>query len=181
MTEPYIGEIQLFAFPFAPEGWAFCNGATLPLQQFSTLFSLIGVQYGGNATSNFQLPNFTARAGTSQGTGPGLTPRTAGTTFGAAQVTLTAQQLPAHSHPLTAFISTDTTKRSSVPTSGGSLSMPGLNANKPFGGFKPVVPNVPLPAQMVQPAGGGLAHDNQQPYLAVNFCIALRGVFPSFD
>lgn len=181
MTEPFFGEIQIFAFPYAPEYWAFCNGAALPIRQFSPLYALLGTRYGGDGQTTFKVPNLSARAACSAGTGEGLTPRAVGQAFGVPAVTLTTQQMPAHTHELTAFVQNDTGLRASIPVVGGGLSMPGSNANKPYGGAEPAVPNVPLPPQMVLPAGGGLPHTNQQPYLAVNFCIALQGVFPQFD
>jgi microcystin-dependent protein len=179
MTSPFVGEIQMFGFDYNPYGWAFCNGATVPIQQNAVLYSLLGIAYGGNGQSTFQLPNLAARAACSQGTGPGLTPRERGETFGAASVTLTEGQMPAHQHVLTAFQQSDTTKRSGTPTTGGGLSQPGSNAVKPFSSSPPTTPMSP---SMLKPfVGGALPHANQQPYLAVNFCIALTGVFPSFE
>lgn len=179
MTEPYIGQIQPFGFNFAPNGWAFCNGATLSIQQNSALFSLLGVQYGGNGTTNFQLPNFSARAAAGTGSGNALTPRVIGEAFGVRQVTLSTLEMPAHRHTLTAFAQTDTSKRSGVPVAGGGLSQPGSNAVKPFSN---TAPDTPLSPSMLAPyTGVNQPHDNQQPYLAVNFCIALQGEFPAFD
>jgi microcystin-dependent protein len=179
MTDPFIGQIQPFGFNFAPANWAFCNGATLAIQQNTALFSLIGVQYGGNGSTTFQLPNFSARAAGGPGQGPGLSPRAVGDTFGIAQVSLTSAEMPAHQHTLTAFAQTDTTKRSGVPVNGGGLSLPGSNAVKPFSN---TAPNTPMSPTMLLPStGGNQPHNNQQPYLAVNFCIALVGVFPSFS
>jgi len=179
MTEPYIGQIQPFGFNFAPNGWAFCNGATLAIQQNTTLFSLLGIQYGGNGTSTFQLPNLSARAAGGTGTGNSLTPRLIGGTFGVSQVALSTLEMPAHQHTLTAFAQTDTSKRSGVPVAGGGLSQPGSNAVKPFSN---ATPDTPLSPSMLLPSSGGnQPHDNQQPYLAVNFCIALQGDYPAFD
>ncbi len=98
MTEPYIGEIQLFGFDYNPYGWALCNGATLPVTQNNVLYSLLGVAYGGNGTTTFQLPNFVTRAGCQQGAGPGLTPHTLGSNFGSASVSLQSTQIPMHQH-----------------------------------------------------------------------------------
>jgi microcystin-dependent protein len=174
MTEPYIGEIQLFGFNFNPRGWAFCNGATLPISQNTALFALIGVTYGGNGQTTFQLPNFAGRAGCEQGQGPGLSPRTLGETFGTNTVTLTGAQIPLHNHVINAFAP----PTSGSPVANGGLSQPSVVANKPFSSG---APNTTLAPNMLQPnAGGGLPHQNQQPYLGVNFCIALQGIFPSF-
>ncbi|WP_287595524.1 tail fiber protein [Thermomonas sp.] len=178
MTEPFIGEIQMFGFNFNPRYWAFCNGATLPISQNTALFSLLGTTYGGNGQSTFQLPNFAGRAGCEQGQGPGLTPRSLGETFGVDAVTLIGNQIPQHNHGINAYLPTDPTKRSGAPVANGGLSQPGTTVNKPFNAG---APNATFAPNMISPsAGGGLPHQNQQPYLAVNFCIALQGVFPSF-
>lgn len=178
MTEPFVGEIQMFGFNFNPRGWAFCNGATLAIQQNTALFALLGTQYGGNGRTNFQLPNLFARGACSLGQGPGLTPRTMGETFGMQTVSLTTQEMPAHPHVLTAFLQSDTTKRTGTPVSGGGLSQPSSNAVKPFSASAPTTPMSP---NMLRPfTDGNQPHSNQQPYLAVNFCIALEGIFPSF-
>lgn len=179
MTTPFLGEIQVFGFNFSPAGWAFCNGATLSIQQNSALFALLGIQYGGNGSSTFQLPNLVARGACQQGQGPGLTSRPIGQPFGVNQVTLDATQLPAHRHTLTAFAQTDTTKRSGSPVTGGGLSLPTSNAVKPFSNAAPTT--ALSPSMLTPSAGGGQPHANQQPYLAVNFCIALQGAFPAFD
>lgn len=176
MTEPFIGQIQPFGFNFAPRGWAFCNGAVMAIQQNTALFSLLGVQYGGNGTTTFQLPNFTGRAGCNQGQGPGLTPRTIGETFGENSVTLTVQEMAAHSHALNVYAQGDTSKRASAPASGSALAAPTTltpyaTAAQPNAPFSPIACGI---------AGGGQPHENRQPYLAINFCIALEGVFPSF-
>ncbi|MEG0185275.1 MAG: tail fiber protein [Stenotrophomonas sp.] len=179
MTEPFIGQIQMLGFPFAPVGWAFCNGATVNIQQSSTLYALLGTQYGGNGTTNFQLPNLMMRAAASQGTGPGLTPRVMGQNFGAPQIALSESQMPAHRHTLNAYSPTDATRRTGMPVNGGGLALSASNAFKPFSNAPP---NTGMsPAMLTPAAGGNQPHDNQQPYLAVNFCIALQGVFPSFQ
>lgn len=178
MTEPYIGEIQLFGFDFNPYGWAFCNGATLPITQNGALYALLGVAYGGNGTSTFQLPNFTGRSACSFGAGPGLTPRPLGNTFGVDGVTLTEQQMPAHQHVLNAFVQSDASKRSGTPVAGGGLSQPNSPTVKPY---TQAQPNTAMSPTMLKPNSSAAApHENRQPYLAVNFCIALQGVFPSF-
>jgi microcystin-dependent protein len=174
MTQPYIGEIQLFGFNFNPRGWAFANGATLPISQNTALFSLLGVTYGGNGQTTFQLPNFAGRAGCQQGQGPGLSPVTLGQAYGVNTVTLTSQEIPQHNHVINAYVPAN----SGAPAANGGLSQPSTNTNKPFSS---VAPNTTLAPNMMQPsAGGGQPHENQQPYLGVNFCIALQGIFPSF-
>ncbi len=179
MTEPFIGEIQLYGFNFNPRGWAFCNGALLPIAQNTALFSLLGTTYGGNGQTTFQLPNFQARAGCQQGNGPGLSPRSMGETFGTNTVTLTSAEFPVHNHVINAFLQPDSTKRSGSPVSNGGLSQPVTAINKPFAA---VAPNTTFSPNMLgASAGGSLPHENRQPYLGVNFCIALQGIYPSFS
>ncbi|RAN75787.1 microcystin-dependent protein [Bacillus sp. SRB_336] len=176
MTTPYVGEIQLFGFNYAPYQWAFCNGATMAIQQNTALFALLGVQYGGNGQTTFQLPNLVGRAPCSQGQGPGLTQRSIGENFGENSVALLSTQMPAHTHGLTLFRQGDTSKLSGTPANGNALGMP--TKVSPFAADAQA--NAPF-ANSIGPAGGGQPHENRQPYLAVNFCIALQGAFPSFN
>ena len=179
MTEPYIGQIQTFGFNFNPRGWAFCNGATLPIQQNTALFSLLGTTYGGNGQTTFQLPNFAGRAGCQQGQGPGLSPRTLGQTFGVNTVTLTSQQLPLHNHGMVLYAQNTASRRGASPLTGNALSVSSLSSATSF--LPAGTPSTQFAPNMVQPsAGGGQPHQNQQPYLGVNFCSALQGIFPSF-
>ncbi|MGK5003407.1 phage tail protein [Janthinobacterium sp. LB2P70] len=177
MTSPYLGEIQVFGFNFTPYGWASCNGATLQIQQYSALFALIGTQYGGNGTTTFQLPNFTGRAPCSQGQGPGLTPRVMGETFGTNSVTLNVTEIPNHTHQLTVYRQPTAALQHNTPLAGDALIALGGTA-----AFVPATqPNMTLSPTAIGTAGGGLPHENRQPMLALNFCIALQGEFPSFD
>jgi microcystin-dependent protein len=174
MTEPYIGEIQLFGFNFPPRGWAFCAGQTIAIAQNTALFSLIGTTYGGNGQTTFMLPNFAGRAGCQQGNGPGLSPRSLGEPFGVDQVTLTSGQIPPHNHQTTAFVPSDT----GTARMNSALSQPGSTSNRPF---VTGAPNTTFSPNMIAPSqGGGQPHENQQPYLGVNFSIALSGVYPQF-
>ncbi len=178
MTEPFIGEIQLFGFNFNPRNWAYCNGATLPISQNTALFSLLGTTYGGNGQTTFQLPNFAGRAGCQLGNGPGLTPRSLGETFGVNMVTLTNNEIPQHVHGINGYLPTDASKKSGAPVANGGLSQPAATINKPFNSGNP---NTTFAPNMISPsAGGGQPHQNQQPYLGVNFCIALQGNYPPF-
>ena len=176
MTEPFLGEIQVFGFSFAPRGWASCNGAVVPIQQNSALFALLGTNYGGNGTTTFQLPNFTNRAGCNQGTGPGLSSRVIGETFGASSETLTVAQMPAHMHQFTIYNQPDLAKKTGSPSAGNSLAPPGSTS--------PFVANAQVNAQflptMLGITGNSQPHENRQPYLALNYSIAMSGVFPSF-
>ncbi|ODS63692.1 MULTISPECIES: tail fiber protein [unclassified Arenimonas] len=179
MTEPFIGEIQLYGFNFPPRSWAYCNGATLSIAQNTALFSLIGTIYGGNGQTTFQLPNFAGRAGCQQGNGPGLSPRTLGEAFGVNTVTLTSNQIPAHSHGMVLYSQNDASKRSHSPAANSSLS---VASNTSVTNFIPSGPvNTQFAPNMLSPSqGGGQPHQNQQPYLGINFCIALQGIYPSF-
>ena len=176
MTEPFIGEIQLFGFNFAPSHWAQCNGALMAIQQNTALFSLLGTQYGGNGTTTFGLPNLVARVACNQGQGPGLTPRTIGETFGEQSVTLTSAEMPAHQHGLTLYAQNTPGNRASSPSAGNAVSNPATS-----GPFVATGPMASFSPNLIGPTGGGQPHENQQPYLAVNFCIALQGIFPSFN
>ncbi|MFA4295945.1 tail fiber protein [Xanthomonas perforans] len=178
MTEPYLGEIQLFGFDYNPYGWALCNGAVLPITQNSALYSLLGIAYGGNGSSTFQLPNFTARAGCQQGPGPGLTPHTLGSNFGSAGVNLSGSEMPMHQHGVNSFSLADQTKKSGAPVGGAALSSPGSSSARPYNA---IVPDKQFSPVMLIPTGNGQAHENRQPYLAVNFCIALSGDYPVFS
>lgn len=180
MAAPYLGEIQLFAFKFAPNNWAYCNGATLSLQQFTALFALLGATYGGDGSRTFQLPNFSTRGACEQGRGPTTSPRKLGDTFGSAQVSLGIPEMPAHNHGMTYFSQPDTTKRTARPDANSALSVPTDSSVLPFVAPGPALDSAFAPA-MLAPVGVGKPHANQQPYLAVNFCIALQGEFPQFS
>lgn len=177
MTTPFLGEIQIFGFNFAPVGWAQCNGATLPIQQYTALFSLLGTNYGGNGTTTFQLPNFAGRAACSQGQSPGLTQRTIGEVFGADQVTLGIGEMPGHSHSVNVYHQPNAALQSNAPDNGYGLIGPANSL--------PFVPtptaNVTFAPTVIGTAGGSQPHENRQPLLPLNFCIALQGAFPAFD
>lgn len=175
MSEPFLGEIQLYAFQFAPVNWAFCAGQIMSIQQNSALFSLLGTTYGGDGRATYGLPNFQSSAACAQGAGPGLTPRIMGETFGSESVTLLMNEMPSHSHAANFYPQRDNTKRQGIPASGSALVSP----NNSFIFAQTTTINGNFPATEITPWQGGLAHDNQQPYLAMNFCIALSGTFPT--
>ena len=177
MTTPFIGEIQVFGFNFPPVGWAACNGATMSLMQNQTLFALIGTAYGGNGTSTFQLPNLVDRAACSQGQGPGLTARTIGESFGEMSHTLITAEMPSHTHAMTIYGQSNTAYRAASPQQGNWLGGP-LKAELFVPGG---TPNTTLSPNEVMQTGGNQPHENRHPYLALNYCIALSGAFPSFS
>ncbi|MGO1073264.1 phage tail protein [Lysobacter sp. CA199] len=176
MTEPFIAQIQIFGFNFAPRGWAVCTGQTIPIQQNTALFALLGTQYGGDGKTTFQLPNFVNRAVCSQGQGSGLTPRSMGETFGSNAVTLSSQEMPIHTHAVTLYNQNVASKKADVPSSGNSLGSPNTFAFVPG-----TAANAQFSPTLVLPTGNSQPHENRQPYLAMNFCIALEGVFPAFE
>lgn len=168
MSQPYVGEIRIFAGNFAPYGWAMCDGATIAISDNDTLFSLIGTTYGGDGQNTFQLPDLRGRVPVHRGTTSGRT-FVLGEAGGAEAVALTAQQLPQHTHPIAAASSATTT------TASGNVI--GGWADAPYAGAG-AGPATQL-GPMLAAAGGGLAHSNLQPYLAVNYIISLYGIFPS--
>jgi microcystin-dependent protein len=172
MSSPFLAEIRIFGFNFPPRGWAFCDGQILSISQNTALFSLLGTTYGGNGTSNFALPNLQGNVPMNFGSAPGLTPRVLGETDGSQTVTLTNQTMPQHNHTLQVA---EGGTRTNAPDSTVWLGQasPGL-IYLPTG-----TPNVTLGAASVATAGNSLPHENMQPYLTVNMCIALQGIFPS--
>jgi microcystin-dependent protein len=174
MADFFVGEIRIFGGNFAPVGWATCNGQILPISQNTALFSLLGTQFGGNGTSNFALPNLQGSVPVGQGNGAGLNPRLIGETGGEQNVTLTQNMMAKHNHGM-----------SGVATSGSSVTPdPTMALAEP----PTVVPiyqtsNLGSPATLsadaVTPSGGGQPHQNLQPFLVLNFIIALQGIFPA--
>jgi microcystin-dependent protein len=165
MAEPFLGSIILFGGNFAPRGWAFCNGQILAISQNTALFSLLGTTYGGNGQTTFALPDLRGRAPIHFGQGPGLQNYALGEVGGEEAVTLTAPQLPSHTHAQPATNGQETTNRpnNALPARGGVYS------NESDGSaFHPT-----------SAAGGGQPHDNRSPFLTLNYIIALEGIFPS--
>lgn len=173
MSEPFIAEIRIFAGNFAPRGWAFCNGQLLSISQNTALFSLIGTTYGGDGRTTTALPDLQGRAPMHPGRGPGLTDRRLGERGGAETVTLAEAQMPNHGHDLRAngfpaSFQIPEPNRTLARSSNG-------NAYQSDDASGPV----PMGDRMLDPAGGSQAHNNLQPYLAINFIIALVGLYPS--
>jgi microcystin-dependent protein len=170
MADPFVAEIRIFPFNFAPKGWAFCDGQILPLSQNTALFSLLGTTYGGDGKSNFALPNMQGNAPMHPGQGPGLSLHDLGETGGSDTVSLLESEIPAHSHTVGA----QNVPLGSVVTGGGNTFTHPANGNL----FDTGTTLVAMSDNMLAPAGGDQPHNNMQPYLTLNFCIALQGVFP---
>lgn len=171
MADPFVAEIRIFPFNFAPTGWAWCNGQLLPLSQNTALFSLLGQTYGGDGKTNFALPDLMGRAPMHPGQGPGLSQHFLGETAGSEAVELYPNEMPAHTHALQGTVGF-----------ANQNSPAGNLLGRPFGGgslyVTPGAANQQLAFQAVAPTGSGQAHNNMQPYLTCYFNIALQGVFP---
>jgi microcystin-dependent protein len=179
MSNPYLGEIRMFAGNFAPKGWAMCNGQLLSIAQNTALFSLLGTYYGGDGRSTFALPNLQGSTPLGAGQKAGLSQRSLGEVGGAASVTLQSSQIPAHSHSFTPPTSDATADTLTLDSSNASTAYLGV-ANTPTGRVSPLPyassgagASMPLSA-----TGSDGSHNNMPPYLAVNFIIALQGIFP---
>ncbi|HEU4558965.1 MAG TPA: tail fiber protein [Longimicrobium sp.] len=170
MAQPYVGEIRMFAGNFAPNGWMFCEGATLPISENDVLFQLIGTTYGGDGEETFNLPNLASRVPMHMGTGPDGTTYQIGEMAGTEQETLSTQQIPNHTHALTASLNP-----SNQSSPSGALLAQSTVADMYTG----EAPDVQLAANAVQPTGGSQPHENTQPFLCINFIISLFGIFPS--
>lgn len=173
MAEPYIGQIIMAGFNFAPRNYAFCDGRLIGIAQNSALFSLLGTTYGGDGQVTFALPNLQSRVSVHQGQGPGLQNYPIGMATGSETVTLLMSNLPAHNHIVNA--STSTANAQENP--GGNY--PGVDTSGTGATFYNTSPDTTMNVQMVGASGGNQPHNNLQPYLTINFCIALYGVFPS--
>ncbi|MGH3711974.1 MAG: phage tail protein [Micromonosporaceae bacterium] len=169
-SEPYLGEIMIFAGNFAPSGWALCNGQLMPIAENDALFQLIGTTYGGDGEQNFALPNLQSRLPMHQGTGPGLSNRIIGEMAGTESVTLTVNQIPAHTH--LARCSNEAGNQS-APGNGVWAASATAHAYA-----NPGAPLSPMEGSTLAPAGGSQPHDNMMPFLVMTFCIALFGIFP---
>jgi microcystin-dependent protein len=166
MSEPFLGEIAIFGFNFPPRGWALCNGQLLPISQNTALFSLLGTTYGGNGQTNFALPNLQGRTPIHFASN-----HVQGETGGAESHTLSTPELPVHAHPAQCSNAPGTSKSPAG-------NVPAAEANGAIGVYS-TVSNATLNAGAVSIAGGGQPHENMQPFLALNFAIAMVGIFPS--
>ena len=174
--EPFTGQISVFGFSFAPYSWATCSGQIVPISQFTALFSLLGTTYGGNGTSNFALPNLNGNVAIGQGQLLGGSLYDLGETGGLTTVALSRQTAPIHSHNMMATIT-----QTNANTASGNVLGRATSAGSPRGPeakiYSNIAPDTVIDAPM-NPVGGGLAHDNLQPYLALTYCICLTGIFP---
>jgi microcystin-dependent protein len=171
MADPFVAEIRIFPFNFAPKGWAWCDGQLMPLSQNTALFSLLGTTYGGDGKSNFALPDMQGNAPMHPGQGPGLSLHDLGEMGGSETVTLLESEIPAHSHALNGLAAV------------GNRTTPVGNTIARVTGATPYIPPagkalVAMAPQALTPAGGDLPHNNMMPYLTLFFNIALQGVFP---
>ena len=171
MADPFVAEIRIFPFTFAPKGWAFCNGQLMPISQNTALFSLLGTTYGGDGKSTFALPDLQGSAAMHPGQGPGLSLHDLGETGGAQTVSLLQSEVPAHTHTMRAH-DLDLGELNAPAPDRSLAKSTNANAYAPAGNFVSMDPNE-LP-----PAGGDQPHNNMQPYLTLNVCIAMQGVFP---
>ncbi len=176
MSQAYIGEIRCFGFNFAPYEWALCNGQPTAISQNAALFSVIGTNFGGNGTTTFNLPNLQGQIPMHWGTTSGLPPTSIGQVQGVPNVTLTTTQIPSHTHAPSAATSTEAAERTNTPNATCFSS----------GVTKPDLPWQTAPTlspqfapNAISPTGTSLPHDNTQPYLVLNFCISLYGIFPT--
>lgn len=177
MSEPFLAEIRCFGFNFAPTGWATCNGQLLPISQNTALFSLLGTTYGGNGQSTFGLPNLQGRIPMHQGNGPGGFDTVLGEVLGSPTVQVISTEMPAHIHTVTAEEVTPGGLSQHTATPSGSTFFAQSQPNQVYN-TSPTL-NAGFASSMVGSTGASQPHDNMQPYLVLNFCIALQGIFPS--
>lgn len=170
MSEPFVGEIRMFAGNFAPRGWAFCDGQLLAVSQNDALFSLLGTIYGGDGRTTFGLPDMRGRLPIHAGTGPGLSPRRLGAKGGEEKVTLTVNQMPSHTHPLQASRDPATNPNPEGNTVGEVLTGDPFIEDQAFD---------PMASTSITNVGGSRSHTNLMPFLCVHFIISLVGIYPS--
>jgi microcystin-dependent protein len=178
IMDPFLGEIRMVGFNYAPNGWLTCDGQLLPLSQYSALFALLGTTYGGNGTTTFGLPDLRGRVPIHQGNGVGLSPYTMGASSGTENVALLAPQIPAHTHlmgvsNLAGSVADPTNAILAQGNSGTARAAVAVSDYVSTAATGTLAPTA------IQPAGGGQPHGNIQPYLCVNFIIATQGIFPS--
>lgn len=172
MAQPYIGDIEVFGFNFAPVGWLPCDGRTVPISQYTALYNLLGTTYGGDGQNTFGLPDLRGRAAINAGQGPGLSNYQFGQSAGVESVTLTVNQMPAHNHPVFGVTTNATTNN---PTNN-------VWAVEPSGAtsiYETAPDSTRMSAAAITPDGGSQPHENRSPILAMNYCIATDGIYPT--
>jgi microcystin-dependent protein len=181
MASPYLGQIESFPYGFAPKGWAFCAGQLLSIQQNTALFSLLGTTYGGNGIQTFALPDLRGRVAMGQGNGAGLTQRSIGQSFGEVNHTLLSTEMPNHTHALNTAANSNTTNNTDTPSNTVVLGNATGKGQSAFAvtPYAATAPNVTMAPTAIGVGGGSQPHNNMMPYLGMQFCIALIGVFPS--
>ncbi|WP_426756414.1 phage tail protein [Myxococcus sp. Y35] len=172
MSEPFIGQIMMFAGNFPPRGWAFCQGQLLSIAQNTALFSILGTTYGGNGQTTFALPDLRGRYPMQPGQGPGLSPRTLGEQGGSETVTLLANQMPAHNHSLNV-----SSQQGDTETPVGTVLAADNNAT--ILNYRAAPIDGTMNPAAIGAAGGSQPHNNMSPFLCINFIIALEGIYPS--
>lgn len=179
MSEPFVGEIRIFAGNFAPKGWAFCNGQIMSVSQNTVLFSILGTQYGGDGKNTFALPNLQGQAPMHQGAGPGLTPRKVGGGVGTSAVSLTQVQMPRHGHLPQAVSGNGSAGQDAAGAVWAQGWNPGRGGQQVPTATCANAASVPMAPMSLAPVGGSQPHNNMQPYLGLSFIIALQGVYPA--
>jgi microcystin-dependent protein len=174
MSDPFVGEIQVFSYDFVPNGWAICDGHTIPIVQNPALYSLIGTAYGGDGRTTFAVPNLVGHVAFSQGQGPGLANYTIGEPVGSATASVSQQQMPSHTHSMQMGDKTST-NGTAVPSASSNVAI-----DPSFNGFVAPPANAVFATSAIIPIGGSQPHPNAQPTLAMVYCIALVGDFPAF-
>jgi microcystin-dependent protein len=170
MSEPFVGEIRMFAGNFAPNGWMFCEGQLIAISENDTLFNLIGTTYGGDGQETFQLPDLGGRAPMHMGSGPSLSPRIIGETGGTESVTLTPNQAGGHQHQLLGSLDPGTS-----PNPGGAIPATGSAVQI----YRATAPGATMPPNVLSSVGGSQPHENRQAYLPIRFIISMFGIYPS--
>jgi microcystin-dependent protein len=171
MSDPFLGEIRMFGFNFPPSGWALCDGQLLTISQYSALFALLGTQFGGNGSTNFALPNLQSRVPVHMGTGPGLSPYIIGQAGGNENTSVLIGNMPNHTH----LVQCNTGGGNQASPANGFPAVESTGTSLDYSNAADSTMN----SAMVEAVGGGTPINNIQPYLCVNFCIALEGIFPS--
>ncbi len=187
MSDQFLGEIRPFANNFAPRGWILCNGQLLPIQRYSALFSLLGTYYGGNGTTNFQLPNIAGTTLYSAGQGPGLQSYVQGENGGADAVAIVTTDMASHSHTFVADnapVAVERGSETNTPAANVSFlanayAKSASAGNGVVNSFVTTAANATMAPNMISPIGGGLPHENRAPFLTINYYIALEGDFPA--